>query len=183
MDNLLPLQKTLPLGAGGVMSIPLLFNDPVSNWILTILFFGNSVLSSQLISLGLRAYASSDKSFKKYLIKHLKVKNPNDKKQQEEAFDKYAAVWHRRDVSFRFLQALGPALGFILTVSSLISALNPALLIGNDINGFMTGIHVAMISTFLGLFLRIIALEASRVNDKLLYRAELQLKTNTHPPR
>jgi biopolymer transport protein ExbB/TolQ len=79
----------------------------------------------------------------------------------------------------RFLQALGPALGFILTVSSLVQALHPASLLGSKgLDGFLSGIHVAMISTFLGLLIRIIALEAARVNDELLIRADLRLVGN-----
>ena len=54
-------------------------------------------------------------------------------------------------------------------------ALHPALASANDLSGFLAGIHVAMISTFLGLLTRLVAMEGSRVNDKLLERADLRL--------
>jgi hypothetical protein len=47
----------------------------------------------------------------------------------------------------------------------------------NNLDAFMSGIHIAMVSTFLGLLLRIIALEGARVNDALLVKAQITLST------
>jgi biopolymer transport protein ExbB/TolQ len=79
------------------------------------------------------------------------------------------------------MQALGPAVGFILTVSSLVGALHPALRSSNNLDGFLTGIHVAMISTFIGLLLRIIALWGERFNNELYERALLRLPAESEP--
>jgi biopolymer transport protein ExbB/TolQ len=123
----------------------------------------------------LRANLYSEKHFRRYLTKFLHIKNFQEEKQRDDAFDKYVAHWARWEEWFRFLQALGPAVGFILTVSSLIEALQPSTRAGNDLGGFLTGIHIAMISTFLGLLLRIVALEASRINGVLLRKVDMQL--------
>jgi biopolymer transport protein ExbB/TolQ len=104
-----------------------------------------------------------------------KSEKVSKKEGSADAFDKYAAHWAQLDKRFQFLQALGPAVGFILTVSSLVEALHPALLTANDLDAFLKGIHVAMIATFVGLLLRLVALEAARVNDKLLARADTLL--------
>ena len=127
------------------------FNDTVSNWILTILLGGLIALTAKLASMEITAYFLTDKFLKNKLIKFLKIEDFTNETQRVAAFNKYAAYWDSGNVTFRFLQALGPAMGFILTVSSLIAALDPSLLTANDINGFLRGIHVAMISTFLGL--------------------------------
>jgi len=156
-------------------------NDVVSNWILTFMFFGIVWEIGKLGIMELRACVFySDSRFERYLITSLNIKNMAEEKQRAEALDKYHADYWRLDNWFRFLQALGPALGFILTVSSLVQALHPALFKANNLDGFLNGIHVAMISTFLGLLLRIIALEAARVNDKLFIRAEMQLGESEH---
>jgi hypothetical protein len=149
-------------------------NDSVSNWVLTLLFAGVSVLFTRLISMEYKTYCP-DETFKAYLKIFLKIENAAGKKQYAEAYDKYIDHWAMWDTRFQFYQALGPALGFILTVSSLIAALDSAKLEANDFAGFMAGISVAMISTFLGLLLRLVALESARVNNKLLRRAEIEL--------
>ena len=151
-------------------------NDPISNWILTFMFFGCVLLSVKLVDMEIRAYFWSNSRFEKNLERFLSNKDLHSKKQCQEAFDKNNAHWAEWDSRFRFLQAVGPAMGFILTVSSLIEALHPTLLNTNDLDTFIKGIHVAMISTFLGLLVRIIAIEASRINDKLFARADMYLE-------
>lgn len=152
-----------------------LINDPFSNWILTLIFFGIVLLIVRLVKMEVRAYICSDKCFEKYLVTFLNIQDMNLEKYRLDAWDKYAAYWAQWDTWFRYLQAFGPASGFILTVSSLIQALHPIVDASNNIDEFLRGIHVAMISTFLGLLLRIIALEGSRVNDLLLSRTDLLL--------
>jgi biopolymer transport protein ExbB/TolQ len=49
---------------------------------------------------------------------------------------------------------------------------------GTDLDTFLNGIHVAMIATFIGLLLRLLALEAARVNLLLLRRAFVLLSAN-----
>lgn len=154
-------------------------NDKGSNWILTFMSLGIVYLISNLLFMEARLHLSSERRFDKYLILLLNIKDIKERKQRNEALDKYTAFWAKSDRWFRFLQALGPALGFILTVSSLVQALHPSSLLGTrDLDGFLSGIHVAMISTFLGLLIRIVALEAARVNDELLIRADMRLAEN-----
>jgi hypothetical protein len=75
-------------------------------------------------------------------------------------------------MNFRFLQVFGPAVGFILTISSLIAALHPSIQKQQDISAFFGSIQVAMVSTFIGLFIRIIGIFSQRANDKLFDRAD-----------
>jgi biopolymer transport protein ExbB/TolQ len=104
-----------------------------------------------------------------------------DETQRRNNLDKCNETWYSRDRTFLFMQALGPAVGFILTVSSLVGALHPALRSSNNLDGFLTGIHVAMISTFIGLLLRIIALWGERFNNELYERALLRLPAESEP--
>jgi len=119
----------------------------------------------------------------RYLTASFKLNNPHiiAEEYRQQASDKFAALWLKRDTWFQHLQLLGPALGFLLTVSSLIEALNP-LRSGNDLEGFLAGIHVALISTFLGLLLRLVALEGARVNDKLGELFQLHLASIVTEP-
>jgi hypothetical protein len=145
-------------------------NDFISNWILTFMFFGTSCLICSLTWMEIKAYLYSDSKLKSHVFKSLNAEK--DGKRQD-AFDIYTAYWAKLDTRFHYLQALGPATGFILTVSSLVQALHPALGATNDLDAFLNGIHIAMISTFIGLLLRIVALEGVRVNNILLERVDL----------
>jgi hypothetical protein len=136
-------------------------NDFVSNWILTIMVMGISFLGIQVVRLEFTTYVVPNRFFRKIL-----ASAGNIKEERQRAFDQFATVWLKRDTLFQFLQLLGPALGFILTVSSLVEVLYPPRM-GNDIEGFLAGIHIALISTFLGLAMRLVALEGARINDKL----------------
>jgi hypothetical protein len=149
------------------------FNDVVSNWVLTALSVGLVILVCKVSDMEIQTYIYSDAALKKKLNKLLAIKRGAMLVDRRKAFDRFIAGWHKWDSRFRFLQALGPAIGFILTVSSLVEVLHSPSRSANDLDTFLTGIHVAMISTFLGLFLRLIALEGGRVNDALLDRADM----------
>jgi len=153
------------------------FNDTVSNWILTAMCIGIAVFIPILAMMEGKLIFFSRENLENSLVKSLQIKNSNDAGACREAFARYAAHWYVSHGWFGFFQTLGPAMGFLLTVSSLIAALNPSVHASNDLNGFMTGIHVAMVSTFVGLLLRLLAIEASRVNDVLLSKVEMILVT------
>jgi len=157
------------------------WNDPVSNWFLTLMCFGIIWLIYGVGYMEVKAYLYSENRFTSHLLTLLSIQKIDDETQRQVAFDKYSAYWAKWDTWFRYFQALGPALGFIITVSSLVQALHPAVGAANDLDDFLKGIHVAMISTFLGLLLRIVALEGARVNDILLNRVDLLL-TEAQPP-
>lgn len=149
-------------------------NNSISNFVLALLCAGISALFVKLVQMECWALYSK-KHFKKYLIRHVRVKSLKSEQQRNDAFAKYAAYWAVWEKRFRFFQALGPAVGFLLTVSSLIEALQPSAVVVSDLSPFLAGIHIAMVSTFLGLLLRILALEASRVNSVLLDKAAQQI--------
>jgi hypothetical protein len=74
-------------------------------------------------------------------------------------------LW-RRQVWWQFVEVLGPALGFIMTISSLVVALQaPAVRGGQDMGEFFVSVEIALISTFLGLLLRIVALILDRMDS------------------
>lgn len=58
-------------------------------------------------------------------------------------------------------KVLGPAFGFLLTVSSLAAALHPAVQARQDAFQFISAIQIAVLSTLLGLAIRIVAQVAS----------------------
>jgi hypothetical protein len=162
------------------------WNDEASNWLLTGLAAGIIMFIISLLDMELKTFIS-DKLFLKALEKFLNKKNlrvgSNSPKDRQIAYDRFHSHCVNRNSWFVFLQALGPALGFILTVTSLIASLDPATFsgAGTDLDSFLNGIHVAMVSTFLGLFLRLCALEAARVNLILLRRSYVVLVGNETP--
>lgn len=139
------------------------WNDFVSNWILTGLVAGLSFLGIRVALLEFNTYVCPNRFFRRTL-ENLRRLHPQA--DGGSVFDLFAADCLKRDTLFQYLQLFGPALGFLLTVSSLIEALYPTRL-GNDLEGFLAGIHVALISTFLGLLMRFFSLEGARVNDHL----------------
>jgi hypothetical protein len=149
-------------------------NDPFSNVVLTCLALAIVLLVGKLVQMELTAYCYAGNRFDQYVAACVNI-NKLDDEERKDTRDKYNRHWHEWTERFRFWQVLGPAIGFILTVSSLIQALHPAMKQGNDLGGFLKGLHVAMISTFLGLLLRIVSLEAERVNDRLLFRVNALL--------
>jgi hypothetical protein len=158
------------------------WNDTISNWVLTAAFFVAVILATKVFGMEIRAYLYSGKQFKKHLVSVARVENFDTKAARRDGLDKYTAEWSYWDTGFRYVQALGPALGFVLTVGSLVQALH-ASSASADLEGFLAGIHVAMTSTFLGLVLRIVALEGARVNDVLLGKAEVILSSPSDSPQ
>jgi len=53
-------------------------------------------------------------------------------------------------------RAIGPAMGFMLTVSSLVESLRPATQSSQNAYAFISGIQMAVVATFLGLAIRIL---------------------------
>ncbi len=150
----------------------LLYNDPVSNYLLTAMFISLIPMVAYVLRLQMRAYLYTDKRFLKYISQGFDVAETCTKEDAARAAEKYANYYVRQDSWFRFTQIMGPAIGFTLTVSSLIAALHPITENTNDISGFMAGMHIAMISTLLGLIIRIVGSVSQRVNDKLFSRAD-----------
>ena len=62
-----------------------------------------------------------------------------------------------------FVRVLGPAVGFMLTVSSLVSGLHPSVQSTQDSFAFVSSLQLALVATFVGLLTRVIAEFAIRV--------------------
>jgi len=157
-------------------------NDKVSNWLLTFMFFGILYVCARVLLLEFWVYGVY--VFRKaiFLERLKKLSKENDLSKEaakERAKNWCSEKWARRDAASKFLQALGPAAGFILTVSSLIYALaSPKV----DVELLISGMHIAMVSTFLGLFLRIVALEGERVSLELFSREFAMIETEVSSP-
>jgi len=149
-----------------------LLNDPVSNVIMSCMFFTVLLLVFHVLGPLLAAYVYSEKRFDAYLNKSSGQADKSRWQDDPDFCDKLTGHWALWNGRYHYWQALGPAVGFILTVSGLVQSLHPVIRATNDLDSFMEGIHIAMISTFLGLLVRILALEAERVNNLLLVRAD-----------
>lgn len=145
-------------------------NDKLSNWVLTFMFFGVIYVCARVLLLEFWVYGIYVFKRSFFLERLIKLSNETDlgrEAAKERAKNWCSEKWARRDAACKFLQALGPAAGFILTVSSLIYALATPKV---DVEHLISGMHIAMVSTFLGLFLRIVALEGERVSLELFSR-------------
>jgi hypothetical protein len=83
----------------------------------------------------------------------------------------YAALNRR----LSFAKTAGPAFGFLLTVSSLSAALHPSVQAAQDTFRFVSGIQIAVIATFVGLAIRIVAHCGQRAYRNLSERILLLL--------
>lgn len=151
-------------------------NDPVSNLVLTIMWVGICFLAWTVARMEWAAYFYGASQFEMRLGRLCGFSSVRELslEQRRDALSRCDAFWEQWDGRFRFWQMLGPAIGFVLTVSSLIQAFFTVRSV-SDIESFTQGLNIAMVSTFLGLLLRIIALEAERVNLRLLIKADLAL--------
>jgi hypothetical protein len=103
---------------------------------------------------------------------------PSDlKKQGEEAL--LNVQFQLQNRNFAFAKTMGPAFGFLLTVSSLSAALHPSLQATQDTFRFVSGIQIAVIATFVGLAIRIVAQFGQRVHRDLAERLLLLLRQST----
>lgn len=72
---------------------------------------------------------------------------------------------HRR---FVFARVMGPAVGFLLTISSLVAGLHPMEQSAQNTFGFVSSLQIALVATFVGLVLRVVAECAIRVYRRVL---------------
>lgn len=84
--------------------------------------------------------------------------------------------FHAQNRRFVFAKTMGPALGFLLTVSSLSAALHPSVQGTQDTFRFVSGIQIAIIATFVGLAIRIVAQFAQRLHRDLAERVLLLIE-------
>jgi biopolymer transport protein ExbB/TolQ len=149
------------------------FNTSVSNLLLAgmtvaLVWFG------YVLSIGaVAAYVSSSKSIRKALAKRVASAPARLRQGGEEAF--LRAEFKLTNRRLAFAKTMGPALGFLLTVSSLSAALHPSVQATQDTFRFVSGIQIAVIATFIGLAIRIVAHWAQRVYVDLAERLLLLL--------
>ncbi len=166
----------------GISLFLLKYNDPVSNVILTTLTIFLIPLTYGLIKqIWCFYFARNPETIFK------KRNNFSCEKDIENARISYSEKYSLKENWFRFLQVFGPAIGFALTTSSLVVGLHPSLREAQDITKFFETIQIAMISTFIGLLIRIIAMFSQKLNNKLFIQADeyffnltQQLNTNSN---
>ena len=144
------------------------------------MFFGISWVVVRLLALEARVYLYPRRFLLRSIQKASREKDLSSHAARERARDWCANVCSRREAMYRYLQALGPAAGFLMTVTSLIYSLSSSKV---DVQLLIGGMHIAMVSTFLGLTLRIIALEGERASVSLLARETSELARESKNPQ
>lgn len=76
--------------------------------------------------------------------------------------DQLLVNWRRL---FEYLEVTGPALGFLLTVGSLLLAFDPAIFSERDTGRFTQAMSMALTATFAGLLMRILAFSCDRLTE------------------
>lgn len=156
-----------------VISLLLLnYNLSASNFILTFLLLCFFILLLELASKCITYYFLPPKSFAKYVNCKFSDNGSMIAIQDPGKRIEYYKRFYEQDIWYRFLQILGPTVGFLLTTSSLVAALNPSLQESRDIKSFFDSIQVAMISTFVGLLIRLIALFLQKISNKIFNRID-----------
>ena len=147
------------------------FNNPASNLIITILIFYVFILLFELFQ-----YLKFDlftQSLEKKIAKKYKFLN-----NMEQVKEDFAEFYFKRSSKYKLSQLLGPSIGFLLTISSLIVGLNPNIREIQNISLFFDSIQVAMISTFIGLAIRIIAICLQKLNKKIFIKIDAIIINN-----
>jgi hypothetical protein len=102
-----------------IASLLLRFNDSMSNYVMAAMTFGLFPLLIELVRMGRLAL------FHKYLDQSIKKRfRLQDHAQIENAQANLGVEHYKKQAFFHFLQLLGPAIGFLLTTSSLIHVEN-----------------------------------------------------------
>lgn len=148
----------------------LLFNSSVGNLILMVLC---AVLLWAMWRVG-------DAALQRWKVREAKLQQVAEKVVNE-ATSRDAAIlrdqlaaqyWHDCRWS-NFWKVAGPAFGFLLTVSSLAASLHPSVQAARDAYAFVAGIQIAVISTFIGLLIRIFAHIDTSVRQNSLNRVAI----------
>jgi hypothetical protein len=148
-------------------------NDSIANYVMTFMVVILIFSVGQALSLGWPLSFTSNKVFEKFI--HRKCGTAG--LVTVESLEKFALEHLALEPGLKFQQALGPAVGLALTVSSLIAALQPHTKNSSNVSAFMDSLHVAMISTLLGLGIRIGATFSRRFIQKLIARADSMYET------
>ena len=101
-----------------------------------------------------------------------------DNQNQKISMELMESRWDKESRFAATVEVIGPSIGFLFTVTSLISALAPLAGPAPELSGFLNAIRIALISTFLGLIARIIAIFIQRANDEFFV---LECQAIGHP--
>jgi len=155
-----------------ISDLLLKYNDPITN---PIIVFGTICLIPMFLELlnKIRVLRFSPKNnFKAKLLKKYNLSDDSKLNIIHHAKHEYGQQFVRIENWLQFFQVFGPGVGFAITVSSLIAGLHPALRETQDINRFYESIQVAMVSTLIGLSIRILALSLQKCNGLLFIQSD-----------
>jgi len=150
------------------------YNYEVGNLVLAVLSLWLVILFGTLVSRSSRYVITCLRSqgFEKLFQNMFSLPDNPQEDQLDIARFNYGEKSTKKDRYYRFSQLLGPAIGFMLTISSLIAGLHPSLRQAQDITHFFETLQVAMVSTLLGLAVRIIAVFLQKVNHEMFIRMD-----------
>ncbi len=146
----------------------LAFNNAVANLLLGGMLVALLWFSYLLVSSTRQLKMTTDTKLYEKFAQRYELADPSLRRQGRRAVveTEYRLTYRR----LAFAKASGPALGFLLTVSSLSAALHPSVQSSQDTFRFVSGIQTAVIATFIGLSIRIVAHATQRSYRKLQER-------------
>jgi hypothetical protein len=154
------------------------FNNSIANLLLGGMVVAFLWFTYLALSASVQLYLGSDQSVLKRLDGRFgKAPHPVRIKGKRAFVSTEFTIINRR---LTFAKAVGPAFGFLLTVSSLSAALHPSVQAAQDTFRFVSGIQIAVIATFVGLAIRIAAQVAQRSYRSLAERLLSLAADNTH---
>lgn len=152
------------------------FNGSFSNVVLGLMIVA-FFWQIYVVSIGAyRAYLSGDEVLVRDARQRCTIAPPALSKGGSVATIRADFAYMNRRLSFA--KTLGPAVGFLLTVSSLSAALHTSAAATQDTFRFLSGIQIAIVATFVGLAIRIVAQFGQRAYRDMSER-QLALLTPT----
>lgn len=159
-----PIQEKL---SNGILAV----NELIGTVVVSAMVLGLLRLVDILIRGVWGVYASSDTALRRDVALRLSIVS----RSAHDANDVIEADFEKLIRRLAFARVMGPALGFALTVSSLIAGLHPAAQETQTTFRLITSLQLAMVATFVGLAIRIIAEFAIRFHLRL---AEYKMTLN-----
>jgi len=112
-------------------------------------------------------YLVSDAGLRKQMHTELRGASLSGESQALEVLQQqYSAKYQK----LAFARVFAPAMGFLLTVSSLIAGLHPSTTASQDMFRFVSSLQLALVATFMGLLVRLVAELAVRYHRELAQR-------------
>lgn len=129
-------------------------NEAIGNLLLAVLLLMFLWLIVRLTDALRRVYLTSDEDVRLEMNKQLPADiSDRGERLAQTIRTQYAHAYK----NLSFMRVFGPATGFLLTVSSLISGLHPSATAAQDTFRFVSSLQLALVATFMGLAVRIMA--------------------------